>query len=717
MRLPLKLVLVVPFLLQIFAAVGLIGYLSYRNSKQSINNLVNQLQERSSQQVAEHLDAYLNTPQSVIRLMSDAVELGSINLQNKPATLKYLWHLTKIFPAVSYFNYGLDNADFIGIGRAYNLDAKLFIEETSLKHINFLYQYEVKGNGDQGKFVRTKPFGDFRKDVWYSQPKIANQSIWTDIYNWVDDPEVMVVSAGRPIYREGKFLGVAGVDLLLSNIGQYLKLLKISPSSEVFIIERNGLLVASSSDQLPFNLIKGEAVRIPVTEAKNSLISSSAKFLKLKFGDFSKIQSPETLIFVKNRKRQFIRVLPWRDRYGLNWLIAVIIPESDFVHQLDINNRITLILCLIAFVMTLAVGILTARWITNPVITLNQSAIAITKGDYHQIKYSTFIEELYLLTQAFNEMSKQVNQSFIALEEVNNNLEHRVEERTQKLKETLEDLQQTERQLLLQEKMSSLGRLVSGIAHEINNPVTFIQGNIGHLIEYIQEYRHLIKLYQENCPEPNVELEAYLEEIDLEFLEEDIKNIFNSMNNGTSRITEIVKSLRTFSRLDEVGIKPTNLQVEIENILSILQHLFLAQHSRSAIKLIRDFEPLPLVECDPGDINQVLINLMTNAIDALEQKYQQDKNYQGWISIRTKICANNQIEIAIMDNGGGINLEIQDKIFDPFFTTKDIGKGTGMGLAITYQLVTEKHRGQLIFSSNPGTTTEFILRLPIYQSR
>ena len=328
-----------------------------------------------------------------------------------------------------------------------------------------------------------------------------------------------------------------------------------------------------------------------------------------------------------------------------------------------------------------------------------------------------------------------------ALEKSNQNLETSVEKRTEELKEknnelqqTLQELQQTQLQLIQTEKMSSLGQMIAGIAHEINNPVNFIYGNIGYSQKYSQELIKLVELYRQHYPNPPQIIAEEIEAIDVEFLNQDFTKLLQSMHIGAGRIKEIIESLRNFSRLDEAEIKEVDIHEGIEGTLMILSHRLKETNKNQKISLIKEYGSLPLVNCYPSQLNQVFMNVLANAIDALSdssdvrevsRKESSDRNlhsttdeikdHPNRILIRTELTDENWILVRIIDNGPGIPEEIHSKLFDPFFTTKSVGKGTGLGLSISYKIIVDKHHGRLSCKSTPNQGTEFMIEIPITQ--
>ncbi|WP_414574914.1 sensor histidine kinase [Anabaena sp. CCY 9402-a] len=318
------------------------------------------------------------------------------------------------------------------------------------------------------------------------------------------------------------------------------------------------------------------------------------------------------------------------------------------------------------------------------------------------------------------ELTQQRAQLRSALQ-IKDNLTQIAQRQAKELQKSLKELKQTQAQLIQAEKMSSLGQLVAGIAHEINNPVNFIYGNLKYIREYINDLMQLVNLYQKFHNNPDPEIQDYIRLIDLNFLLDDLPKILNSMEVGTERITEIVLSLRNFSRLDEADIKKVDIHQGIDSTLLILQNRFKEKADHPRIEIVKNYGNLPLIECYPGQLNQVFMNIISNAIDALDVCYSERSIIErcashNQITITTEVLETNCVSIRIADNGSGITEAIKERLFDPFFTTKPVGKGTGLGLSISYQIVVEKHKGKLRCSSEIGKGTEFCIEIPLFIS-
>ena len=296
-------------------------------------------------------------------------------------------------------------------------------------------------------------------------------------------------------------------------------------------------------------------------------------------------------------------------------------------------------------------------------------------------------------------------------------------EQAKQLEQTLYELKRAQSQLIQTEKMSSLGRLVAGVAHEINNPVNFIYGNLSHAKVYVQELLELVQIYQAEYPEPAATIVETMEDIDFEFLIDDLPKLMASMEVGADRIREIVRSLRNFSRLDEAEMKFVDIHAGIDSTLMILQNRLKSQHERPEIEVVKEYGDLPQIECRAGQLNQVFMNILTNAIDALEERDSKRSIEEitlcpSRITIVTEVKQQDAAVFAVIriaDNGVGMKEQVKEHLFEPFFTTKPVGKGTGLGLAISYQIVIEKHWGNLHCFSQEGAGTEFAIEIPIKQ--
>jgi two-component system, NtrC family, sensor kinase len=333
-------------------------------------------------------------------------------------------------------------------------------------------------------------------------------------------------------------------------------------------------------------------------------------------------------------------------------------------------------------------------------------------------------------TQELLETNQKLQQDITEKEKIEKELREsqaKLTAQTEELKETLHTLQNTQLKLIQTEKMSSVGQLVAGIAHEINNPINFIYGNISYAEQYVNELVELVDLYHKHYPNPTLEIEEKHQEIELDFLKEDLNKLLKSMKIGAERIRDLVVSLRNFSRLNESQMKLVNIHEGLDNTLLILQNQLILKGSHQGIQVMKEYAHLSEIECYPGQLNQVFMNIITNAIDSLQEAFAQEDikpitiqaqqfNFPI-IFIKTEESTDkNYVLIRIIDNGKGLSEDIQQNLFNPFFTTKPVGKGTGLGLSISYQLITEKHKGSLECSSSEQKGTEFIIKIPKSQT-
>lgn len=413
----LRTVLIVPFVLQIFAAVGIVGYLSFRNGQQAVNEVATQLRQEISDRISERVQAYMTFPQQLNQFKANAFELGDLNLQDIPRIQRHFWKQLQTFDTVSVTYIATPGGDFIAARRT-NDGTFLLQERTELTDGNMNY-YAASNQGEPTNLVKVKPKFDPRVRPWYTAATEAKTATWSKIYADFTS-KGLGITAAQPLYNEsGELQAVFGTDLLFSQVNEFLGKLKIGKSGQTFIVERSGALITTSTTD-PVYLIKGEETeRIQAIDSQNPVISLTTKYLQESFGNLSNIQKTQGLNFKIKDQLQFMQVTPLKDNKGLDWLIVVIIPEADFLEQINANNRTTIWLCIAALTGAIVVGVLTARWVTKPILYLNETAKNITKGQWGKIAEINRNDEVGELANSFKSMAEQLQVSFAEMQALN----------------------------------------------------------------------------------------------------------------------------------------------------------------------------------------------------------------------------------------------------------------------------------------------------------
>jgi signal transduction histidine kinase/DNA-binding NarL/FixJ family response regulator len=675
---PLRLVLILPFVVQIFVAVGLTGYFSLSNGQKAIDDMVNQLMGKVNALVDLHLDNYLTTPHQINQINLKGINSGLIDLNNPVKIERLFWQQVKTFN-VSYINFGSERGDFVGVGL--NRDNKIVAEFINQSHKQKIFTYSLDDRGKQQKLIDTNDY-DFAAEPSYADAVKAGKPIWSRIYSigggWQD---ILAISSSYPVYdSQTKLLGVLAIDVHLSHIDKFLQEIKISPQGKVFIIERDGLLVASSTPEKPFTIVDKVAQRSNAIDSKNESIAAIAKNIQQRFGSFNKIQQQQNFEFVVNHESHYIRIEPWRDRYGLDWLVVAFVPKSDFMEQIVANTRITIFLCFLALCGAILLGLLTSRWITRPIVKLKDASLAIAAGELDRQVQIEGINELETLGNSFNQMAKQLQESFNALEIANQELETKVTERTAELQEAKE---------IADAANQAKSDFLASMSHELRTPLNGILG-------YAQILQRSLIL--DNKERDNIRI------------------ISQCGNHLLTLINDILDLAKIEAR--KMELHPTNCHFPsfLMGIVEICQ----PRAEQKNIKL--NYEPTPdlpsSVYIDEKRLRQVLINLLSNAIKFTDR---------GSVTFIVTILNYSQriknglylakLHFQVNDTGVGIDPTQIDKIFQPFEQVGEVSykrEGSGLGLTICQKIASMMGSNIKVSSElGVGSSFSFDLELPV----
>ena len=749
-RQKLRTILVVPFVLQVCGAVGLVSYLSFRNGQQSIESLAQQITQEVDARIAERTKIYLDAPHAVNQLNQHALELGQLQVNDLKSMERHFWRQIQVFDRVSYIQFGSPQGEFVGL--AANDDGTFTYQVT--ESTGNLRTYALQGGGQRGKLLETSPNFVPQERPWYQVPEKADRPAWTNIYPWVNPP-TLAITLGQPYYDQaGTFQGILATDISIAQLSDFLKTLKIGKTGKSFILERSGLMVATSSSEPPFTPSDQGPQRLSAINSQDAITRATTQILLDRFGRLQQITEHQQLDVKIEGQRFFVQVSPLKDPHGLDWLSVVVVPEADFMAQIYANTRTTLGLSMAALLVSILIGIATARWVTGPILKINQAATAISSGDLQRNVSLDRTDELGELGRVFNHM---VNDLRISLEE-RNIMVKALTESEQQLAEynrSLEQqVQQRTQELIQSEKMVALGQLTAGVAHEINTPLGAIQAageNIAssldksmqrlpqllqqlqpdeskaffQLLNDAQQQQELLTSREERQLKRN--LKKALSEQEIESTSEiastlskmgispqiapylsvltspknteildiayDLTVVHNNTQNirlAVGRAAKIVFALKSYARQDLSNKKvKAAIPDTVETVLTLYHNQI-----KQGIELNKDFDDVPEILCHPEELAQVWTNLLHNALQAMD--------YKGQIDVAIKL-EQEHIVVSFTDSGPGIPADQRAKIFDPFFTTKPAGEGSGLGLDIVRKIV-NKHQGKVECQSQPGHT-------------
>jgi len=656
----LRTALVVPFLLQIIVAVGLVGYFSFRNGQKAVNNIADQLQREVISRVQVHLKSYLAKPHLIQQIHINTIRQQLLDPSNFEQMELYFWQqsqsLNANFGTTAFAN---TKGEFVGAN-----GSERYTVVASEATGNAIRRYAVNNQGDRLKIIRETSNYDARTREWYKTAVKTGRPTWSTIEAAALGKR-LDLSAVSPFYDDtGGLMGIFVSDLSLAQISDFLHSFTIGKSGKTFIIERNGLLVASSTIKEPFTLsADGKIERIRADKISESLTQKTTQYLFSRFSNLNQIDAPQQMQFFLNGKKHFLLVSPFKDESGvLDWLTIVVVPESDFTAEIDANTRTSILLCMATLSVAIIIGILTARWITQSILKVSQASEEIARGNLEQHVEPTNIIEIEKLANSFNSMARQLQESFTTLEKQNQEL---------KQVDQLKD------------------EFLANTSHELRTPLNGIIGIAESLIDGATG--DLPQITQANL---------------------------NLIVSSGRRLANLVNDILDFSKLRhnnlELRLKPVDLRA-VTNVVLTLSQPLAAQKSLTLINSIPD--EFPPAEADEDRLQQILHNLVGNAI-----KFTSSGNVIVSAEVVDLPCLSlargeqvSTLAITVSDTGIGILEDKFDRIFESFeqaegSTAREYG-GTGLGLAVTKQLV-ELHGGKINVKSQVGVGSQFTFTLP-----
>jgi signal transduction histidine kinase len=683
--------LVASFAAQLIVAVGIVGGLSFYNSQRAVHKLADRLEKEVVSHVSTKLNGYLKSPRQINQVNVAAFEQGILKLSDFQTLGKIFWQQMQIFP-VGYISFANPKRDFIGMER---LDSGqiLWNQIDRQQGSRKMSVFSTDRQGQRNQLIEQKAYNP-HVEAWYKDPVKARKPLWSEIYQWDDKPEVISISHSYPLYDGSKkLLGVMSVDYLLTQLSDYLRSLPASQHGKIFIIEANGAMVASSAAEKPYLIDRGKAHRLSAIDSSDPAIRMAVRSLIGRFGNLRTVANGSSkhpnshLSFDLNGDRQYVYTKRWQDIDGLDWMIVLVTPEAFLLDRVNANNQTTIILCVGALLLSIGLGIWTARWITQPILTMSGASVAlaakfaageIAAVDACELVADRGTEEVQILTASFNQMARGLQQSFKNLAEVNEHLACQVNQKTEALLQAHEATEVALRATRLKDEF------LANMSHELRTPLNAILGMSESLVEEVFG------------PINDKQLRA-------------VKTIENSGQHLLELINDILDLAKIEAGQLELAYTTTSIEQICQASLTFVRQQAYQKQIHITVEIPAD---LPAVIWDERRIRQVLINLLNNAV-----KFTPVGGHITLVVRPDRPTSPTACSIAITDNGIGIAPENIHKLFQSFSQVDGSldrqYEGTGLGLALVKRIV-EMHWGTVSVTSKFGEGSCFTVVLPVH---
>ena len=671
-KIPLRTVLILPFVVQIFGAVGLVGYLSFRNGQQTVDDLILQLQTGTSTRVQQYLTQYMETPRQINEINVDAFNSGLIDLKDFRRMERTFWKQLQVYQ-VGFINYGNQAGRYIGLSYDDDNPTRIQVEDFDRRVSNKDNEYLTDNQGNRVERIPYAPEYEFATEAWYADAIKAGKPIWSSIYQW-SEGFTLAISCSYPVYdKNGAMDGVMGVDMTLDQISSFLRNLKVSPSGQTFILERNGLLIASSKIE-PFRKTEPKSERLAAIDADEPLLQASTQKLVERFGGLDKIKDNYRFNFEFKGQREFVEVNPWRDQLGLDWLVVTVLPESDFMEQINASRHTTVLLILAALGLAIVLGVYTSRWITSPILRLKEAATAFAGGQFDRTVDLQREDELGTLANAFNLMALQLKTAFAQLQTTNEDLESRVKERTAELQAA---------KVIADSANQAKSEFLANMSHELRTPLNGILG-------YAQ-----VLSRSKALPEKE-------------------RHGINVIHQCGSHLLTLINDVLDLSKIEARKLELTPKAIHFPSFLQGVVEICQIRANQKDIDFVyQPTQNLPEgIVADEKRLRQVLLNLLGNAIKFTDQ---------GSVTLIVETLENDEnpdmpkIKFQVKDTGVGIAPDQVSQVFQAFEQVGDRkrqSEGTGLGLAISQQIV-HLMGGEIQLKSQLGVGSTFFFEVSL----